>query len=217
MQEVKFQISINPRIYCGFLLAVAIAFVTIHCVISYLTNEVEEIPWLIEQLFHLDEENNLPTWFSSFLLLNCAFVLYLVARAKRQKYSIQWFILSLGFFVLSIDEVAGMHESVNTAIDMNWAIPGGILVLVVGVAFVPFLLSLPRRLAALFVLSGIIYVAGAIGVELLSEDMEEESFAYGLATALEEGMEMLGAWLFLLVNLNEMKRDQVVSVETSIN
>ena len=82
--------------------------------------------------------------------------------------------------------------------------------IVVGLAFVPFLLSLQRRVAVLFMLSGLLYVSGAIGVELLSEDMDEESFAYGLATALEEGLEMMGALMFLSVSLGEMKdQDQV--------
>lgn len=39
---------------------------------------------------------------------------------------------------------------------MTWAIPAGIAGLLVGVAFVPFLLHLPRRTALLFALAGVI-------------------------------------------------------------
>lgn len=105
-----------------------------------------------------------------------------------------------------------MHESMNTAIEINWAIPGVILV---ELAFVPFLLSLPRRIAVLFVLSGLLYVSGALGVELLSEDMDEDSIAYGFATALEEGLEMLGALMFLAVNLGEMKQQEQIKIAFS--
>ena len=77
--------------------------------------------------------------------------------------------------------------------------------LVVGATFVPFLLSLPGRTATRFVVSGAIYVAGAIGVEWLSRDMDEDAIAYGFATALEESLEMLGAWLFLKWNLDELQ------------
>lgn len=108
-----------------------------------------------------------------------------------------------------------MHESMNTAIEINWAIPGVILVVLVGLAFVPFLLSLPRRIAVLFVLSGLLYLSGALGVELLSEDMDEDSIAYGFATALEEGLEMLGALMFLAVNLGEMKQQEQIKIAFS--
>ena len=209
MPANEFQLIIAVRAYCTTLLLTAIAFITIHCGLSYYHYEIAEVPWLIQQLFELDEENNLPTWFSSFLLLNSSLMLYVLARTKDD-HRYHWFLLAAGFLILSIDEVAGLHESVNSAIEINWAIPGGILVIVVGLAFVPFLLSLQRRVAVLFMLSGLLYVSGAIGVELLSEDMDEESFAYGLATALEEGLEMMGALMFLSVSLGEMKdQDQV--------
>ena len=92
------------------------------------------------QLFELDEENNLPTWFSSYLLLNNALVLWLIAASKSDAYRIYWIVLAIGFVVLSIDEVAGLHETFNTAIDTNWAIFGGLIVLGVGVCMIPFLL-----------------------------------------------------------------------------
>ena len=209
MPANEIQLVIAIRAYCYVLLFVTIGFIAIHCGLNYYHHEIAEIPWLIRQLFDLDEENNLPTWFSSFLLLNNALVLYLSAQSSIGADRNYRVLLAAGFLVLSIDEVAGLHESLNTAIDINWAIPAGILVILVGLAFVPFLLSLQRRLAILFVLSGLLYVSGAICVELLSEDMDEKSLAYGFATALEEGLEMLGALMFLAVNLAEMKRRQV--------
>ena len=91
-------------------------------------------------------------------------------------------------------------------IEISWAYPASVFVFLLGLTFIPFLLSLDKRLALLFLISGAIYVSGVVGVEILSEDMDEDSMAYGFATAVEEGMEMLGAWLFLAVNLNEMKQ-----------
>jgi len=42
-------------------------------------------------------------------------------------------------------------------------------------------------------------------VELLSEDMDEEAFAYIVATAVEEGMEMIGACTFLFMSQKALK------------
>ena len=211
-----YHLGVNARVYCKLLLILLVGFVAIHICFNLYNYQVAETEWLIHQLFELDEENNLPTWFSSFLLLNNAFFLYLIAREKKDKFRFHWLILAFGFLVLSIDEVAGVHESFNTAVDINWAIPAGIVVMLVGLAYIPFLLSLPRRLAILFIVSGVLFVGGAIGVELLSEDMDDEAMPYGFATALEEGMEMLGAWLFLFVIINDMKQEQRIDIGVSI-
>jgi len=201
----EFQLSLNTRDYLRRLLVIVVSLVFIHCLLHLYQSYIAEVPWLLMQLFELDEENNLPTFFSGYLLLNNAFFLYLIACANRHSYTWHWYILAFGFLTLSVDEIAGLHETFNTATDINWAIPAGVLVLLGSIFFVPFLLSLNRRLAFMFVVSGAIYLGGAVGIELLSQDMDEDSLAYGFATALEEGMELFGAWLFLAVNLEEMR------------
>ena len=204
MSDSNYQFSLNTRSYSLSLLAAAVGFNVIHVGLYLYNYQVAELEWLFLQLFDLDEENNLPTWFSSFLLLNNAFFLGLVARSNQIQDKLYWRIMSVGFLVLAIDEVAGMHETFNSLIEINWAIPGAILVLLLAVAFIPFLLRLRRGLAGLFILSGVVFVSGAIIVELLSENMDSDSLAYMLAVALEEGLEMLGAWLFLRTLLKEM-------------
>jgi len=71
----------------------------------------------------------------------------------------------------------------------------------------------------LFILSGCTFISGAIIVEILSVDMEAESWGYAMATSLEEGLEMLGAWLFLrtiIIELSDGKEnvDVAVSMES---
>jgi len=214
MSATSYQLQINTKAYGIVLLAIAISLLAIHVGLYSYNYQVSELEWLLLQLFDLDEENNLPTWFSSFLLLNNAFFLALMARSERAKDKLYWRLMSVGFLLLSIDEVAGLHESFNSSIEMNWAIPGAILVIIIAVAFIPFLLRLRRGLAGLFILSGVVFVSGAIIVELLSEDMDSDSLGYMLAVALEEGLEMLGAWLFLRTLLKEMlgQNNLVVSV-----
>ena len=196
--------SIPVRLYLITLLAVALSLLVLHTTLNYLNYQVEELPWLLLQLFELDEENNLPTWFSSFLLLNNAIVL-LMLTVTVQSRNWQWLVLSIGFLVLSIDEVAGLHETFHSAIENNWTIYAAPLVLLVGLTYIRFLLELPRPLAIGFVISGSLYVGGALGVEWLAQDMDEDTFAYALAVLAEEGAEMLGALLFLTLNLNYLK------------
>lgn len=194
------EITASIRPYLILLACLVVVFITVHLGLNIYNYEVEEVPWLLLQLFELDEENNLPTWFSSFLLLNNAVVLF-VASTQAKQHQTQWLILAIGFLLLSVDEVAGLHETFHTAIDTNWTIYAAILVGIIGLALIPFLLALPRQIAILFVLSGTLYLSGALLVEWLSRDMDEESLRYAIAVALEEGLEMVGALCFLAVNL----------------
>jgi hypothetical protein len=212
MQHADFQLKINIIAYSLFLLFMAVLLLSLHLGLYWYNYQVEELEWLLLQLFDMDEENNLPTWFSSFLLLNNAFLLYLVAKSELVQDRLHWGLMSAGFLLLAIDEVAGLHETLNSSIEMNWAMAGAILVTVVGAAFIPFLLRLPRRLAGMFILSGAVFISGAIIIELLSEDMDSDSWAYMLAVALEEGLEMLGAWLLLVTLLKQMANSSKLDV-----
>ena len=76
MLPINHQITIPSRDYIASLIALAAVFICVHLGINYYNYQVEELPWLLIQMFELDEENNLPTWFSSFILLNVAFFVY---------------------------------------------------------------------------------------------------------------------------------------------
>ena len=214
MSASSYSLAIPVRAYTGLLLTAVLTLVVLHSGLYLYNNRVEELPWLLLQLFDLDEEHNIPTWFSSYLLLNNAFFLALIAGSGATAKRAHWAVLAAGFLLLSIDEVAGLHETLNTAIDMNWAIPGGLLVVVVGIAFIPFLLALPKRVAMLLLVAGVMYVSGAIVVELWSEDIDSRRSLYALAVALEEGLEMLGALLCLhtILSIIKAERDSVVLV-----
>ena len=113
MPNSNYSLTVNSQTYPLVLLASAVCLVSIHLGLYVYNYRVEELEWLLLQLFDLDEENNLPTWFSSFLLLNNAFFLALVARLESTQDKLQWTLMSIGFFILSVDEVAGLHESIR--------------------------------------------------------------------------------------------------------
>jgi hypothetical protein len=130
--------------------------------------------------FNLLQENNLPTFYSSFAMFTCSLLLAIVARAARtndRKYFLHWVALSVAFAFLSYDEFVQMHEKMAVYLDMfagegffryAWVIPYGIAAALFGLASIPFLLHLPRPIARLFLASGAIYVMGAIGMEVVA-------------------------------------------------
>lgn len=98
--------------------------------LGYIHYKVEEVPWLLMLLFHLGEEDNISARFSSFLLLNVSFFLFLKFQIA-QLFKNHWLLVSLGFLLLSLDEVAGLRETLNTAIDLNCVYPASVLLFVI--------------------------------------------------------------------------------------
>ncbi len=185
--------------------------VGIHVVLTFIHYEVRELPWLVRQIFDVDEEDSFPTWYSATALFVTAACLAVHAWGKSSAHEqglLPWKGLAGGFLFLSVDEIAGMHETLNSVTDFSWAVPGGIVGALVGLMFLRFLLKLPRRTAIWFVIGGAIYLGGAVGVELLTEPFLEndllDTLPYNIWTALEESMEMGGVLIFLNALLKHM-------------
>jgi len=146
------------------------------------------------RLFYFDSENTIPTWYSSFGLLLCAILLAIIAFAKKQQgatYALHWGGLAGLFLLMSIDEVAQIHDKAGTTLGSalvnfmgftpsglfhyTWLVPGIAIVLIVLLAYLKFLANLPRSTLLLFLLAGGLFVGGAIGTEMV-----ESLFAFGV-------------------------------------
>ncbi|MCF3649523.1 hypothetical protein [Synoicihabitans lomoniglobus] len=193
---------------------VVTALVGIHVVLTIVHYQFQEIPWLFRQIFDVDEEDSFPTWYSASALLLTATVLWVQAnltKSQRDPMAPAWRGLAVGFLFLSVDEIAGMHEMLNSVTEISWAVPGGVVAAVVGVVYGRFLLKLPRRIAVWFCVAGGIYVGGAVGIELLTEPFlindALDTLPYNIWTAVEEGMEMGGVLLFLNALIGHMTNE----------
>ena len=158
----------------------------------------------------LSEEQNLPTWFSSILLFSCAAVLAAIAASKRSTgapYTRHWWVLAAGFFYISLDEAVQIHEELGGWADVggilyfDWVIPASILVAILSVSYLGFLAHLPRVTRWRFVAAGLLYVGGAVGMELplgwWTDRAGRHNLTYALIDWVEESLEMIGASVFL--------------------
>ncbi len=192
----------------------------------------EELHVLLTR-FEVGDDASIPTWYSSFALLLCSILLATVAAAKkryRDRYVLHWSFLSIIFLLLSVDEVATLHEAGGGAVELlvesigytpsgffytAWVIPGIIFALVVALAYLRFLAHLPSKTRILFLVAGAIFVAGALGMEMLSarlisfygyENLESIPFSarivISMQTAVEELLEMLGVVVFIYALLS---------------
>ncbi|MBA5763113.1 hypothetical protein H2O73_12195 [Vibrio sp. 404] len=164
-------------------------------------------------LFDFNAERNVPTFFSGFMILVCSALLYLIAveHKKEQLSSIPWFGLSFIFLFLSFDEIVSVHETFTVPVRETfetskllyyaWVLPYGVALAIFVVTYSKFLLKLPKKTMALFVLSGSIFVIGAIGFEMLgggqAETLGIDNTLYFIFYTCEEFLEMLGIAIFL--------------------
>ncbi len=159
-------------------------------------------------ILDLDEEESFGTWFSSGILAFAGLLLLVEARAARageDRWHRWWGVLAVGFFFLSMDEVVGVHEYVNTLLEETpWTVFGAVILAVVGLAYLPFLWHHRGRTALLFVAAGAVYGGGAVGVEHFT-GADVNSLHYNMWTALEEGMEMAGVILFIYALLDHLR------------
>src|SRR5918993_196390 len=193
------------------------------------------------RIFDVGEERSIPTWFESIQFLLCSILLAVVAVAKKQRndrYILHWSVLSIILLLLSLDEVASIHEAIGQqserllhsvtgftpggAIKFFWVVPGTIFVIIVLLAYLRFLADLPRSTRRLFLFAGVLFVLGALGLEMLTAQVMSSSGSIadwvasssggmvgpesasaipkilkGLQTCVEEMFEMLGLTAFV--------------------
>ncbi|AUX40918.1 hypothetical protein SOCE26_023200 [Sorangium cellulosum] len=167
-------------------------------------------------LLSLSYEQNVPTWYTSSLLLACSLCLAVIAVGARRAggFVKHWWILSAAFLYISLDEVVELHEEASSWIELggafyySWVIPAAAVVAVFAVVYLRFLGHLPRPTRNRFLLSGGIYVTGALAMELplgyWAEQAGSNNLGYALIDFVEESMEMLGVNLFLLALVDHL-------------
>ena len=195
----------------AIVLGLLLAHITTQCMKYFLGHDIQ---LGLLRLFDLDQEGTLPSWYSSSTLLLCSLFLLVIGLAKKHggdRYGSHWLVLSIIFFCLSIDEAASLHEMstipLRTAFDTTgylddaWVIGGGTFALAVFVALLRFLAALPGRTRNLFMMAGVLYVGGAVGMEIFGSNYNvlygRQTLAYSLMATAEEGLEMFGIVVFL--------------------
>jgi hypothetical protein len=82
-----------------------------------------------------------------------------------------------------------------------WLIPASILLIVFLGAYLRFVLALPLGLRRSMITAGVIYIAGAVGMELVGGVYAStngfRTLPYALITTVEEVLEMLGIVLLI--------------------
>lgn len=180
--------------------------------------------WL--DALNMDRELNLPTLFSSGLMLGIAVLLQRLQTTGKESPA-DWRLLSRIFVFLALDEALQIHEllifpglrhQIHPALASTWVIPYGVLVLVLLWRFRTFLRTLPSAFASRALQAGMVYIGGTIGMEMVgsfavrSDLIRLHSFWYGAITGLEETLELLGLILFIHALMQELINRQALGL-----
>ena len=184
----------------------------------------EELPEAA-QLFNFYYEANVPTIYSSMAIYLSAILLFFIATNHDGLDAVYWALLGLIFIFLGVDETFQLHEKTGDYFRHNhtaligvvvypWLVTYAIAASVFLLVYLRFLFRLPREIAWLFVLSGSIFVLGAMGMEWLGgmiwKDSEDGAgystmAVYSISYTVEEFLEMLGIALFIYTLLKYIR------------
>jgi len=172
---------------------------------------------LLVRYFDFNGEENVPAFFSSVILLLAAGLLYLIYRLSRRlpthngkRY---WLGLVFVFVFMAVDESTQVHEHIAEFVrpklttDLNgllywaWVVPYSVILLGIVIFFGRWVFTLPAATRNLFILSGGIFVLGALGFEFVEGYVYK---LYGLDHlynrifyTIEELLEMAAIVLFI--------------------
>ena len=186
-----------------------------------------DIPYLDEigEFFDVGLEKNIPTMYSVLAWSLAAFATGLAAHSEAIRGAAfvgRWRALALIFLFLAFDEGTTIHEHIGSylkdwdllpatgLLHFFWVVPYSFLVILFASLYAPFLDALPTRTKVGFILSGNVFIGGAMGVEMFSASVYEtkgegHSVLYHVLYSIEEFMEMLGVALLIFFVLDYLE------------
>lgn len=197
-----------------FLLICAIIILVLHFLIVYSRHilDINIHPFLFGR-FDIDNEGNIPTWFSSSLLFSIGITSLVVAFLENQKpqnpKSIQifWYVFGIVYIFFSFDEGAQIHELIDQLSDIKWVFiyaPFAFSFLI----YCLYHLILKKHESTVirnYIILGLgIYFLGGLFAEYASYKLNLSPINQQIEFFLEEGFEMLGTIIVLQGPLHKL-------------
>lgn len=170
-----------------------------------------DVPFPVESRLDSNSEASLPTLYNVALLFLASAASAVAGRVGSHRWA--WRLMCAAFGFLALDEALAIHEGIGPRVgallgtsNVAWVLPYAIACLGLLLIILPWLRSLPPRILRGFLVSGAIYLIGAMGLDALTHvvlplfpdggSVDYDLF-HGVVTGVEEMLEMLGVILFL--------------------
>ncbi|UHQ18324.1 hypothetical protein LVB87_08800 [Lysobacter sp. KIS68-7] len=217
--EISIDVCLEPARVARALLAAFALLLLAHFAGLYLTFALHYgDPYGLIRMFNLALERNVPTLFECCLFLLASALFLLLARlpARDPKERRLWLVLAATFLFLAADEGLAIHERligpVRTHLHTSgllffaWVVPYLVAVLALAMWATPKFWRLGNRFRILFGLSAVVFLSGAVGMEMLGgqyyqANHETVDLTYRLYQTMEETLEAMGLILLVYTQL----------------
>jgi len=174
------------------------------------------------RLVDFDYEANIPTLFSSLILIGAAglfFILATLSRTESPRDHKFWIGLALVFLFLGVDEGAKIHEKVGDWIEQfvsaegyiyyPWVLPYVTTFLILVATYFRFYLRLPRSTRIGMLISAAMFLLGAVILDMLGGNEADKNgtstIYYSVLYTIEEILEMTGVIVLIRTLLLYMR------------
>jgi hypothetical protein len=218
------------------MLVISLVFYALHVLVYWVAGLAEwgDTMRHLLNLFNMNREVSIPTWWNQVLLAVAALLAVCIGRDTRVRRgtasdSGYWIALAVFMGLASLDEGSAVHEiasapfrvllGVTTGpLSYAWIVPALAVVLVLVLVFLRFFLRLPVRTRWGLALAFAVYLFGAVGLEAVAANFltgggEVTGIPYIVLSGGEEFLEMLGAIVFIDTLLDYAKRQSRSLVE----
>ena len=207
------------RVFRLLLVLIALMLVVHYAAVALVAARggLEGVAWWAHTYFSMDSEDSLPTTYSIVMLALVAIVAAQLALSTRGTQRIGMGLISVVFAYLAWDEGATIHERVGYFLQQRaegdvevapytWVVFGAPLAILFGIVAIGLLRSLPKGVLVRMVVAGVIFLTGAVGMEIVASRLHlggltGETPAMLALTGVEEFLEMLGVAYFFVVLL----------------
>lgn len=208
LEQPYTEISLNYRqialVLIGFVAVAAVGHIGIYAL--PIVFKIDEASFAgIFRFFHMGKEGNFPTCLSALNLLFAGGLCALIAHREsilKKRYAWHWWGLSAGLLMMSLDEAAQVHEGIvgftlvsyfgrgEGIFYYRWYLVYIPIIVVLACLYLPFIKRLPLRYSSRFMLSALVFLSGAIGVEIMESYLSYSGITTAISILVEETLEM---------------------------
>jgi hypothetical protein len=218
-QDPVLLLGISRRAVTVTLFTVVLVLVVLDVLLKMAQYLGYSVPIGLVQMFDLDRERNLTTWYASIQLAFAALLLMdaaCAARLRGRPHFYRLLVLALGFCYLSVDEYISLHERLSGVMQV---IGGAALALSAALCCAGWLRDLPVNIRHRALLAGGLYVGGAWGMDVVGAIIRQfgAGLLYAMSTTAEEGLELVGVALFIAVLLDLCPKNPTWGQDTKLS
>lgn len=217
------------------LLSATVLMIIVHLLFQYLNMEVFHQQngqiYELSNRVDMDDESSIPTWFSQVLFIGIGVSALLASYLQQTKFAKRiWGLLGITSLVFSMDEIATLHEHVlqsihvlffqdadPTGLSNAWLLIAPFILTGLAVFFWKASQVFPRRTLGLFITAGLIFITGAVFIDMLTSQVARDTFlSQGILVAIEEGCEFIASLIALYAIVDYLEKHHALRIRQAI-